>query len=162
MPKFTISVEINKPPEIIKQALEIPENMVQWTSDLEKFEVIEGRSGEAGAVAHAHYVQKGRPYVMEDVMEYCAPGKKYVSRVTGEGMTARVETILRPTEEGTEMVLSWSGTSDAFPAKWIFPLMGPVIKRRAKADLETFKWLVESYGTRFPRQVNPENMKSGD
>lgn len=162
MPKFKVSVEINQPPDVIDRALEDPDNMVQWTSDLEWFEVVEGRQGEAGAVGRAHYTQRGKPYIMEDVLEYCVPGKKYVSRVSGGGMTARVETLLSPTEEGTEMSISWSGGSRSFPGRLILPLMGPFIKRRAQADLDTFKRLVEIHGAHFPKDEAPAEIKPGD
>lgn len=152
MPKFRVSININQPPEIIAEALDDPENMVQWTSDLERFQVVDGKPGEAGALARLHYRERGREYVMEDYLEYCARGKKYVSRVSGGGMSARVETLLRPVEDGTELTMVWSGTPDALLAKIVMPLMRGTIKKRALADLEAFKKLLEEHGSTFPRQ----------
>ncbi|MBN2168155.1 MAG: SRPBCC family protein [Actinobacteria bacterium] len=143
MLKIKVSLTVNQTPGIIAEALNDPGNMVKCTADLERFELIEGKPGEAGAVAHLHYRERGREYVMEDRLEYCAPGKKYVSRVSGNGMSARVETILTPTEEGTEITVFWSGTNSSPVARIILPFMRPVIKRRALADLEAFKKLVE-------------------
>ncbi|MBN1290052.1 MAG: SRPBCC family protein [Actinobacteria bacterium] len=151
MPGFKVSLIVKQPPEVVARALGDPENTVRWTSGLQRFEVVKGNSGETGALARLHYVERGREYVMEDYLEYCAPEKKYVSRVSGNGMNVRVETILTPVEDGTEIAVFWSGTSDSLPAGIILPFMGGVIKRRALADLKTFKNLVEEHGARFPR-----------
>jgi hypothetical protein len=49
-----------------------------------KFEVIKGKIGEVGSIAHLHYYEKGRSYIMEDRLKYCEPGKKYVSQALKE------------------------------------------------------------------------------
>ena len=80
---FKVSTIINQPVDIVVRALMNPDNFPYWTTDLEKFEVIKGKPGEVGSIGHLHYLQKGRPYVMEDKLIYADPGKKYVSDVTG-------------------------------------------------------------------------------
>ena len=149
MSKFTIHILINRPPDIVDGALMDPENMMLWTSGLEKFEVVKGTPGEAGALARLHYLERGRTHVMEDVLEYAEPGKKYMSRVSGGGMTARVETVLEPSGGGTEMRLSWEGTGDSILMRIMLRFLRRVIMRRAKSDLETFKKLVETHGAHF-------------
>jgi hypothetical protein len=149
MTRITISVHINQPPDVVTGALMEPENFVQWTSNLERFEVVKGEAGEAGALARLHYVEQGRSYVMEDFLEYVEPGRKYVSRVTGNGMRIRVETLIDPLDDGTQMTLTWSGTSDNWLAKLLLPFLRGQIKRYALVDLETFKSLVETHGVRF-------------
>lgn len=75
MTKFKISTIINQPSDIVIKALNNPENFPYWTTDLEKFEVIKGRPNEVGSIAHLHYSQKGRSYIMEDKLIHCEPGK---------------------------------------------------------------------------------------
>ena len=152
MTTFKISIHINKPPEIIVKALMRPENAVYWTSDLEKFEVVKGRPGEVGAIAHLHYNEKGRSYIMEDVLEYSEPGRKYVSRVSGGGMNIRVETTINTIIDGTEMTMTWSGKSDKLFMRVLLPFLRKVMIRRAKVDLDKFKTLVETYGADFPKE----------
>lgn len=114
MVKFEISTVINQPIDVISKALSNPENHVYWTTNLEKFEVIKGAPNEVGSVARLHYLENGRSYIMEDKLIYCDPGKKYISEVTGEVLTARVETTLHSLGNNTEMTLNWSGKGKNF------------------------------------------------
>ena len=68
MTKFEVSTIINKPINIVVNALMNTDNFVHWQTDLEKFEVIERKPGEVGSIAHLHYSQKGRSYIIEDKM----------------------------------------------------------------------------------------------
>ena len=150
--EFKISINIDQPAEIVNQALIEPENALQWTSDLEKFEVVKGEPGLTGSIAHLHYRQGGRSYIMEDVLEYAEPGRRYVSRVSGGGMVARVETTIEPSASRTELTVFWSGTSKSIIAKLFFPFLRGMMIRRARSDLETFKNLVETHGVHFPEK----------
>lgn len=150
--EFKISINIDQPAEIVNQALIEPENALQWTSDLEKFEVVKGEPGLTGSIAHLHYRQGGRSYIMEDVLEYAEPGRRYVSRVSGGGMVARVETTIEPSASRTELTILWSGTSKSILAKLLFPFLRGTMIRRARSDLETFKNLVEAHGAHFPEK----------
>jgi uncharacterized protein YndB with AHSA1/START domain len=58
MTKFEVNTVINKPIEIVVDALMNPDNFIHWTTDLEKFEVIERKPGEVDSIAHLHYSQK--------------------------------------------------------------------------------------------------------
>jgi uncharacterized membrane protein len=153
MPEFTVSVEINKPKDIVEQAFFNPENMPCWTKDLVKVELVKGKAGEAGSVARLHYVENGRSYVLEDRLEYREPGKKIVSQVSGSGMLVHVETTMESSVNQTRVSLSWSGKGTKFPLNVILPFMGGKIKRSAMAELETFKRLVETYGAVFPENT---------
>lgn len=152
MPKFRISIKINQPSEIVTKALNNPDNAVYWTTDLEKFEVVKGKENEVGAVAHLHYKQKGRSYIMEEILEQCEPGRRYVSSISGAGFKGRVETILNPIANGTEMILNWSGTSTSLIPKIIMPFMRGKIVRQAKLELEKFKNLIEAHGAIFSKK----------
>jgi hypothetical protein len=103
MTEFKISIVINQPLDIVVKALMNPDNFVYWTNYLEKFEVITRKSGEVGSIAHLHYSEKGRSYIMEDKLIYCEPGKIYISQVSGDVLTAKVETILQNLGEKTKL-----------------------------------------------------------
>ena len=135
MTSLKLTININQPAEVVDQAFMDPANAVHWTADLERFEVVKGKPGGIG--------------------ESCEPGRRYVSRVSGEGMIIHVETVLSPSANGTEVTMLWSGTSESFFARLLLPFLRGMIKRRARADLEKFKSLVEVHGARFPARPRP-------
>jgi hypothetical protein len=151
MTEFVVSTTIDRPAAIITEALNNPKNFPYWQTDLEEFEVVRGGPNQVGSIGRLHYSQKGRPYIMEDKLIYCEPGKKYVSEVTGDALTAKVETTLEPLEDKTKMSLRWSGKGKILPLKLLLPLLRGKIAKQAKKELETFKHLVETRGSDFSK-----------
>ncbi len=146
---FQVSIIINKPVSIVSKALMNPDNFPYWQTDLEKFEVIKKAPGEVGSIARLHYLQKGRSYIMEDELIYCEPKRKYVSQVTGEALSAQVETTLRPIDNKTEMNLKWLGKGKVFILKLLLPFLRRRMIKQSKEELKIFKKLVETRGTDF-------------
>ena len=158
MMEFEVSTLIDKPVKIVVEALMNPDNFVHWQTDLVKFEVIERKPGEVGSIAHLHYSQKGRSYIMEDIMIYCEPGKKYVSQVTGDTITAKVETTLQSMEGKTKINLRWSGKGKIFLLKLLLPLMKGKMIKQSKKELDTFKHLIETRGSNFSEKISNSNI----
>jgi len=149
VPTIEASVRISKPPQIVAAALMNPGNAVFWTTDLERFEIISLQPGEVGSVAHLHYRQGEQTYIMEDVLEAMVPNQYSKSRVTGGGLTARVETWLDEIDAGTEMRIRWAGSGNNLRMKLALFLMRGAILRQTQSELDTFRGLVETHGARF-------------
>ena len=143
----TSEIRIDRPPEDIMAVILDPEQAVRWTSDLERFEVVSGRPGEVGSTARLHYREGGRAYVMQDTLLEADPLRRYVSQVSGDALTARVETILSREQDGsTRVSVRWTGEGKPLFLRLLLPLMRRSILRQAQADLAKLKRLVEGGG----------------
>ena len=146
---FSVNTIIDKPVDIVVKALMDPDNFPFWQTDLERFEIIKETPDKVGSIGHLHYNQKGRTYILEDKMIFCDPGKKYISEVSGYAIKATVETILNTVDNKTEMTIKWSGKGNILILKIIFPFLRGNMIKQSKAELETFKKLVETHGSNF-------------
>ena len=153
MAKFSIYMNIIQSPEITWKAYIDPQNMIQWTRYLQKMEVIEGKFGEVGAIAHLHYLEKGRSYILEDKLLSYEEGRRILSQVSGQGMVIEVETIFNPHQNGTSISIKWKGTSKSLIVRFILKLMQRKIAKQAEVELNTFKSLVEAHGANFPKKI---------
>ncbi|MBY9007413.1 MAG: SRPBCC family protein [Candidatus Lokiarchaeota archaeon] len=153
MVKFTNSIIINKSLETVWKAYIDPQNMLCWTNNLEKVEVIKGKFGEVGAIAHLHYIEKGRLYILEDKLLDYEFEKKIKSQVKGQGMNIEVQSNFKSQYNDTEISITWDGTSEKFIVKIILNLLQRKIKKQAQAELSLFKKLVETYGINFPEKT---------
>jgi hypothetical protein len=145
------TVWIDQAASVITAALMDPENMVYWTSDLERFEVIAGEPGKVGARALLHYVQGDQTYTMEDELLEMVPNEYFLSRVSGGGLVAQVETWLKEADRGTNMTIRWEGTGENWRLKLLLPFMRGPISRQTRKDLEKFKQLIEDHGVHFSK-----------
>lgn len=148
MMTFEAIITIDRPVEVVVEALMNADNFPYWQKDLERFEVIKKKPGMVGSVGHLHYCQNGKSYVMEDRMVYCEPGKKYVSEVSGDAIKARVETTLRKKGKKTVMTVSWTGQGKGL-LRILLPFFRTKMIKSSNEELKTFKRLVETRGADF-------------
>lgn len=152
MAKFKISKDINKSTEVVWNAFIDSDNMIQWERYLEKVEVIKGKFGEVGAIAHMHYRKKGSSYILEDKLVGYESGKRILSQISGQGMNIEIETIIDPLPKGTRISMIWNGTSKSLIVRIILRLLQKKITKQAEDELNTFKSLVEAHGVKFPNK----------
>ena len=135
---------IGRQPAAVAAALLAPDNAVKWQSNLERCEIIAGRPGEVGAKIHLHFASPGGRHMMEEVLECAETGRRYVSRITGDGMIVSVETLLRATPQGTQLTVLWSASSPSLWHRLLLRIARTAIAERAVIDMQKFKQLVEA------------------
>jgi uncharacterized protein YndB with AHSA1/START domain len=140
------SITIDRPPEAVAAVLIDADKAVLWNTDLQEFEVLAEKPGLVGSKARLHYVQDGKPYVMEDELLEVEPNRRYLSRVTGDALEAEVETRLVPENEGTKVTIRWSGAGKPLLLRLLLPLMRRSIARGVQTDLAKLKAVVEADG----------------
>jgi hypothetical protein len=133
-------------PAAVAEALFAPDNVVKWQSNLERCEVVAGRPGDVGAKTHLHFAFQGKRHILEEILEFAEPGRRYVSCINGDGMIVRVETILQATPKGTQLTARWSGSSPSFWTRFLLRIMRSAIAQRAEIDMQAFKRLIEEQG----------------
>jgi uncharacterized protein YndB with AHSA1/START domain len=144
VPTVETTIRIGVPPDAVAEVLLDADLAPRWTSGLERLELVSGEPGRPGCVGRARYVENGRRSVLEDVLLAVTPNRRYLSRVSGSGLTATVETILTPVDGGeTDLFLRWVGRGTNPITRIVLPLMRRRIARRAGEDLIALRCLAE-------------------
>lgn len=138
------AIAIDRPPEEVAKVLLDPSLAVEWTTDLERLEIVSELPGHVGSKARLHYNQNRRRYEMEDHLLEVDPNRRFLSRVSGDAIEAEVETHLHATNGGTQVEVRWTGHAKPILLNLILPFMRRSIVRQSEVDLAKLKALVES------------------
>ena len=142
--RLNFEIRLHAPPQAVAALLTSAKDAPKWQKGLVEMEVVRGGPNEVGALARLHYAEKARTYVMQDELLECRPDRRWKSRVSGNGMTVIVDTVLEDSDGDTLLRMSWNGRPDARWARLLFPFLRPVVRRRIASDLESLKRLVRN------------------
>lgn len=140
--KLNVETALGAPIETVAAVLTSAEDAPKWQNHLVRMEVVKGGPNQIGSLARLHYVENGRAYVMEDELVDCKAGRRWRSRVSGNGMTIEVQTELDASDGATIIRLTWDGKPDAWWARLLFPYVKPVLRRHLLGDLRALDRLV--------------------
>jgi hypothetical protein len=143
VPTIEESTNIAAPPSAVSDVLLDVDAAPQWTSGLERLELVEGVAGEPGSIGHAHYAEGARRYVLEDRLLEVVPGRYFRSEIRGSGIRAKVETELAEIPSGTRVTIRWIGTGTNPVTKLVLPFMRRQVSQRTREDMRALRDLVE-------------------
>ncbi len=142
--KFSVDLTINKNRRLVWKAFDNPKNMQRWQPTLEAFEPQAGTPGQIGAISKLTYREDGRAITMyETITDRDEPNE-----FSGTYTTAGVVNQLRNRfVELNAQQTRWTLDAD-FRFTGLLALVAPLMKRsfvkRAQADMERFKAMVEN------------------
>jgi len=138
------TVLLRAPLDVVVAILSSAEDAPLWQHGLVRMEVLSGTAGTPGAKARLHFEERGKRYVMEDELLEHEHDRRWYSRVSGNGMTIHVETLLRDKDGGTELTLTWDGRPDAWLARVPFAFLRRAVRSGMRKDLASLAELAAS------------------
>jgi uncharacterized protein YndB with AHSA1/START domain len=139
---FSHTVTIPKPPaEVFPWLLGVDE-VPQWTTRLEAYEVLGDGSLGPGARIRQVLTVSGQPLDVEiEVVRYEPPGYAE-SRFSTNGMDVETTYALREAGGGTELTQTLEGKANGFKARLLVPIVQPKLEAKLTEDLERLRELL--------------------
>lgn len=145
MPTIDERITIKRPPEEVFAWMSDPENVALYSSNVQKFEQIEGDGLEVGA-RHACVVRvAGRTLEFTDEVTAVDAGKRFVSRSDDGPIPYSLDISVEPAPEGSTVV--WHQETDSYGGvfgKLADPIVTKMYTRDVRSNLENAKVLLES------------------
>ena len=142
--KFKLELLIDKPRAEVWKAFDDPNRMKDWQPSLVSHDLIEGISGQPGAVSKLTYKQRDREFTLtETVTRRDEPNRLDGSYENEFAVNTVDNTFL---ERGTDKTLWVMDTEYKFKT-FMMKFMGPLLKKnfvaRTERDMQRFKEMVE-------------------
>jgi Polyketide cyclase / dehydrase and lipid transport len=135
---FVVETEIARPPEEVFDRMADARNEPSWNSQVSRSELLSGEP--IGSGSRFVTVNRGKEYAAT-ISTYERPGALGFD-VSGAPMDITAAFRLRPSGAGTVMTAEWDmRPKGAF--RFVFPLMGPVIRKDLNRQTARFKAFCE-------------------
>jgi uncharacterized protein YndB with AHSA1/START domain len=142
--KLKHEIVIDASLDTVWAAFDNPDNMIRWQQNLDSFNHISGEPGQPGAVSELVYDEKGRKVVLkETVTERRQPDFLAVTYESSMGKTLVVNHFKAVDENSTRWT-AWSNFTFRGVMKVMSLFVAGTIRKRAEADMERFKLMVET------------------
>ncbi len=141
--KYTCEIEIEKPIEEVVKLFDSTENLYAWMEGLEKFEHLEGTSGEVGAKSKLTFKIKRRKLEMiETITEKDLP-KVFAGTYDAKGVHNIIRNEFQPIGENKTKYISHQEFQFTGLMKYMAPLMPGAFKKQSLKHLKAFKDFAE-------------------
>lgn len=142
---FTFELILDRDVETVWRAMTRQGNLQKWQPTLKSYEHKSGTPGEVGSTALLTYEEGGRPLVMTETIKVRdCPRESTGVYDTGNATSMTLRNRMAPVDDSKTR---WTVEAD-FRCRGIFWLLsfllGGMVKRRVRADLDRFKAALES------------------
>ena len=145
MPKYSVSVEVNKPIEEAWEVLMDESKMGEWLTGYKSMELIEGEPLTVGSKHKMIFEERGNDVVLIETVTAIDPPREFAFNLDHELMNVSTRmTLERIGSDRTRLVSDTETRSPKLLWKIIMPFMTPQMKKRNRGDLEKLKAMIES------------------
>ncbi len=145
MPKYSVTVEVNRP---IEEAWDIymdESRMGEWLTGFRGIELIEGEPRTVGSKHKMLFEDRGKELILIETLTAIDPPREFAIDLDHELMNSSMSTTLeRIGPDRTRLVSTTETRSPKLLWKIILPFMTPQMKKRNRGDLEKLKAMIES------------------
>lgn len=142
--EYTVSVDVDAPPEAVWAAFHDPTQTTTWVEGLESVEHVSGEPLSAGAEYRMVFDEDGRKVVFDETLEVVEAPDRFVFTTTHEMMDMRAETTFEPNDaSGTTIESHVTMRGKGLVTRAMMPLMESHIVERQRGDLQRLADLVE-------------------
>jgi Polyketide cyclase / dehydrase and lipid transport len=144
--RFSHSIEVSQPPEVVFPWL-LEENRVpHWTSHLEAYEHVGGGPIQQGSrVRQTIELSGSRVSVDIEVVRY-EPPRGAEARFATNGVEVINLYALEPAGAGTRVTQSMDAKPQSLSARVLIPIVQPRLERKLTEDLERLRALLDGGG----------------
>lgn len=145
MPKYSASVEVNKPIEEAWDIYTDESRMGEWLTGYKSMELIEGEPLTVGSKHKILFEDRGRELVLIETVTAIDPPREFAFDLDHEIMNSSMSITLESIGANRTRLVSTTETrSPKLLWKIILPFMTSQMRKRNRGDLEMLKAMIES------------------
>ena len=145
MPKFTVSVEVDKPIQHCWDILMDESRMAEWAIGFKSIETIEGEPMTVSSKHRAVFEERGKEGVFIETVRVVDPPREFSFDFDHEVMKSTVSFTLESIgAERTRLSCHTDGRTPKLLFKIMMPFMVPQMKKRQFQQIENLKAMMEA------------------
>ena len=145
MPKYSLSIEVDRPIEDAWEVYMDESRMREWLTGYRSMELIEGEPLTVGSKHRILFEDRGRDLVLEETVTAIDPPREFAFDLEHEIMSSSMRITLESIgPDRTRLVSTTETRSPKLLWKIILPFMTPQMRKRNRGDLEMLKAMIEA------------------
>ena len=137
----TFEIEVAKTPEEVFPWLYDGDKVPQWTSGLERYEVLGGQIAAGTRIRQTLEVSGSRRSFEEEILDY-EPPTAARSRFKLEGIAVESTFNVTPNGAGSHVSRTVTAKAEGIAARFLLPIVQPHLERKLESDFEALRALL--------------------